>query len=87
MPWFDRSPARSWSYSDPFFTGNAARIAALGTKAGVPAIYPARDYAESGGLMSYGADVRDEYRKAGTYAGRLLQGEAGRHACPSTDQV
>jgi len=61
-------------FSDPFFTGNAARIAALGTKAGVPAIYPSRDYAEPGGLMSYGADVRDEYRKAGTYAGRLLHG-------------
>ena len=60
--------------SDPFFTSNAARIAALGTKAGVPAMYPSRDYAEQGGLMSYGADVSKEYRKSGTYAGRLLQG-------------
>lgn len=61
-------------YSDPFFTSSAARIAALGTKAGVPAIYPSREYAEAGGLMSYGADVREEYRKSGVYAGRLLQG-------------
>jgi putative ABC transport system substrate-binding protein len=61
-------------YSDPFFTGNAARIAALGTGAGVPAIYPSREYAEVGGLVSYGADVREEYRKSGVYAGRLLQG-------------
>jgi putative ABC transport system substrate-binding protein len=61
-------------YSDPFFTGNAARIAALGTGAGVPAIYPSREYAEAGGLVSYGADVREEYRKSGVYAGRLLQG-------------
>jgi len=60
--------------SDPFFTSNAAHIAALGTKAGVPAIYPSREYAEAGGLLSYGADVRDEYRKSGVYAGRLLQG-------------
>ena len=51
-----------------------AQIAALGTKAAVPGIYPSREYAEAGGLASYGADVRDEYRKAGVYAGRLLQG-------------
>ena len=61
-------------HSDPFFTSNAAQVAALGTKAGLPAIYPSREYAEAGGLMSYGADVRDEYRKSGVYAARLLQG-------------
>jgi putative ABC transport system substrate-binding protein len=60
--------------SDPFFTSSAAHIAALGTKVGVPAIYPSREYPEAGGLMSYGADVREEYRKSGIYAGRLLQG-------------
>jgi putative tryptophan/tyrosine transport system substrate-binding protein len=60
--------------TDPFFTSRHAQIAALGTKAAVPAIYPSREYAEAGGLASYGADVRDEYRKAGVYAGRLLQG-------------
>jgi putative tryptophan/tyrosine transport system substrate-binding protein len=60
--------------SDPFFTSRHAQIAALGTKAAVPAIYPSREYAEAGGLASYGADVRDEYRKAGIYAGRLLLG-------------
>jgi putative tryptophan/tyrosine transport system substrate-binding protein len=61
-------------YSDPLFTSSHAQIAALGTRAAVPAIYPSREYAEAGGLASYGADVRDEYRKAGVYAGRLLQG-------------
>jgi putative ABC transport system substrate-binding protein len=61
-------------YSDPFFTSSHAQIEALGTRAAVPAIYPSREYAEAGGLASYGADVRDEYRKAGVYAGRLLQG-------------
>jgi putative tryptophan/tyrosine transport system substrate-binding protein len=61
-------------YSDPFFTSRHAQIAALGTRAAVPAIYPSREYAEAGGLASYGADVRDEYRKAGAYARRLLQG-------------
>jgi putative ABC transport system substrate-binding protein len=61
-------------HSDPFFTSRHAKIAALGTRAAVPAIYPSREYAEAGGLASYGADVRDEYRKAGVYAGRFLQG-------------
>lgn len=61
-------------YSDPFFTSRHAQIATLGTRAAVPAIYPSREYAEAGGLVSYGADVRDEYRKAGTYTGRILRG-------------
>jgi putative ABC transport system substrate-binding protein len=61
-------------YSDPLFTSKHAQIASLGTKAAVPAIYPSREYVEAGGLASYGADVRDEYRKAGVYAGRIVQG-------------
>jgi putative tryptophan/tyrosine transport system substrate-binding protein len=61
-------------YSDPLFTSRHAQIATLGTKAAVPAIYPSREYAEAGGLASYGADVRDEYRKAGVYTAKLLQG-------------
>jgi putative ABC transport system substrate-binding protein len=69
-----QKPSAILTYSDPFFTGRAAQIATLGSKVAVPAIYPSREYAEAGGLMSYGADVREEYRKSGTYAGRLLQG-------------
>jgi putative tryptophan/tyrosine transport system substrate-binding protein len=61
-------------HSDPFFTSRYAQIAALGTKAAVPAIYPSREYADAGGLASYGPDVRDEYRKGGIYVGRILQG-------------
>ena len=60
--------------SDPFFTGRHAQIAKLGTASKKPTIYPSREYTEAGGLVSYGADVRDEYRKAGDYVARLLRG-------------
>jgi putative tryptophan/tyrosine transport system substrate-binding protein len=61
-------------HSDPLFTSSHAQLATLGTRTSKPAIYPAREYAEAGGLVSYGADIRDEYRKAGSYVARLLHG-------------
>jgi putative ABC transport system substrate-binding protein len=60
--------------SDPLFTSRNGQIATLGTRAAIPAVYPSREYAEAGGMMSYGADVREEYRKAGVYAGRIILG-------------
>jgi putative ABC transport system substrate-binding protein len=47
---------------------------ALAARHKVPAIYGARDYAEAGGLMSYGANNIDVFRQAGIYVGKILNG-------------
>ena len=62
-------------YSDSFFDNHPKVIADLATRYALPAISPRREFAEAGGLMSYGTDVPDAFRIAGTYAGRVLKGE------------
>ena len=55
--------------------GNLDRIVALAALHKIPVIYPFRDYALGGGLISYGGRVLDAYRPAGVYVGRILNGE------------
>src|SRR5262249_696453 len=57
------------------FLSRRVHIAHLATRHAIPAICPNRDYAEAGGLMSYGTDISDAYRQIGTYVGRVLKGE------------
>jgi putative ABC transport system substrate-binding protein len=59
----------------PFFFTRAGQIVALVTRHRIPAIYWRREFAEAGGLMSYGFNVAELYREMGRYAGRILSGE------------
>jgi putative tryptophan/tyrosine transport system substrate-binding protein len=60
---------------DAVFNTQTGELADLSVRYAIPAVYPNRDFAEAGGLMSYGTDLRDAYRQAGSYAGRILKGE------------
>jgi putative ABC transport system substrate-binding protein len=60
---------------DVVFNTQTAKLAELALRYAIPAIYPTRDFAEAGGLMSYGTEMRDAWRQAGIYAGRILKGE------------
>ena len=58
----------------PFLMANSDKIQALAAHHMIPAIYPFRQHALNGGLMSYGGDTREAYRQAGVYVGRILKG-------------
>ena len=62
---------------DPFFAAQRVQLAHLATRYAVPAIYVGREFAEAGGLMSYGANIADAWRQAGVYTGRILASRAG----------
>lgn len=59
---------------DPFLASRRIQLVHLATLHKVPAVYPVRDYAEAGGLMSYGSDITETFRQMGAYTGRILKG-------------
>jgi putative tryptophan/tyrosine transport system substrate-binding protein len=58
----------------PFFTSRRVQLVHWATRHAVPATYAGRQFAEVGGLMSYGTDFMEAYRQTGAYAGRILKG-------------
>ncbi len=58
----------------PFFNSQRKQIADLAIKSRLPAIYPQTDYTEVGGLMYYGANTPDLFRRAATYVDKILKG-------------
>jgi ABC-type uncharacterized transport system substrate-binding protein len=60
---------------DPFTVAHRAEIISLAARYRLPAVYPVRSFAEIGGLLSYGNDLTDNFRRAATYADRILKGE------------
>jgi putative ABC transport system substrate-binding protein len=60
---------------DLFFTNRRVQVATLAVRHAIPAIYAFREFADAGGLMSYGTSNTDRDRQVGVYAGRILRGE------------
>jgi len=59
---------------DPFLNTRRLQLSLLAMRHGVPAMYSGREFAEVGGVMSYGSNITDAYRQIGAYASRILKG-------------
>jgi len=60
--------------NDIFLNNRRAQLVNLASRYMLPATFSNRDFAEIGGLMSYGSDIRDAFRQVGVYVGRILKG-------------
>ena len=70
---FDR-PHALFVGGDGFFVSRRVQLTSLANRHALPAIFSPRDFAEAGGLITYGSDILDSYRQVGVYSGRILKG-------------
>jgi putative ABC transport system substrate-binding protein len=61
-------------HGDPFFTARRDQLVLLTTRHAIPSIFAWREFAASGGLMSFGTSLTTAYRQAGSYVGKILKG-------------
>jgi putative ABC transport system substrate-binding protein len=61
--------------ADSLWSSRRDQVIALAVRHELPAIYPDGEFVSRGGLMSYSADIKDAFRQAGLYTGRILKGE------------
>ena len=67
-------PDGLYVFPGPQMLANRKRIADFALKSRLPSIYVSREYVDAGGLMSYGADLADSYRRVAYYVDRILKG-------------
>jgi putative ABC transport system substrate-binding protein len=60
--------------ADPYFFSRRLQLATLATRHALPAVYNVREYAEAGGLMTYGTSLNEVHRQVGIYTARVLKG-------------
>jgi len=71
----ERSVAGLLVAADPFFSAQRAHVLALAAKLQAPAIYQWREFADAGGLASFGPNIFDSYKQVGVFTARILKGE------------
>jgi putative ABC transport system substrate-binding protein len=60
---------------DPYMLAHRSEVTSVAARHRLPAVYYNRTFVDAGGLLSYGNDIRDNYRRAATYVDRVLKGE------------